>query len=231
MDSAPAPVTPPTDTFAEVARALAHRRGLDDTLQGIVELAVQTVPGADHAAVSLVQGRGRVETVATSDELPCAVDAAQYATGEGPCLEALWDREAVHTPDLAVTDRWPAFAPRAVELGVRSMLSFRLFAEADGTAGLNLYNGRPGAFDEQSVSVGHVFAVHAALAYEHAREVEGLRSALETRTLIGQAQGILMGRHRVRPDVAFDLLRTASQRRNVKLRDVAQQVVETGELA
>ncbi|MDP9434937.1 MAG: GAF and ANTAR domain-containing protein [Actinomycetota bacterium] len=217
-----------TDTLVEVARSLAEQEGLDATLQRIVDLAVRTVPGAEHAGVSLVRSRRVVETPAATGDVVVRVDQVQYETGQGPCLDAIWEQEVVELQDLSATDRWPEFAHRATELGVRSMVSFRLFVERDTSGALNFYSSNAQAFGQEAVRVGHVFAAHAGLAYDHEKQVSGLRRAVESRTLIGQAQGILMAQHRVTADQAFGLLRVASQRRNVKLRDVAQEVVDTG---
>lgn len=220
----------PIDVFAEVARSLAEQDDLTTTLARIVELAVTTVPGSAHAAVSHVHARRRVETVASTDDVCLRVDAAQYETGEGPCLSAIFDQEVVRVDELDGPTPWPAFSVRAVEQGVRSMLSFRLFLEEGTSGALNLYAREPGSFDERSERLGHVFAAHAAVAWDHAREVDGLAAANLTRELIGQAQGILMAQGRLTPVDAFALLRGVSQRQNRKLREVARDVVDTGAL-
>ena len=220
-----------TDVFADVARSLAEQEGLLPTLQRIVELAVETVPGVEQAAVTAVKARRQVSTVAATAEVVRRVDEVQYEVHDGPCLDAVFEQEVVKIDDLSGTDRWPAFSGRAVELGVRSMLAFRLFVEG-GTAGaLNLYSPEPDAFDDDSIRVGQIFAAHAALAWDHEKELEGLRTAVENRTLIGQAQGILMAQRGFGPAEAFEALRYASQHRNVKLRALAQEVVDTGRLS
>lgn len=216
--------------FAEVARSLAEQTGRRDTLRRIVDLATQTVPGAQYAAVSLVESRRKVATVTYTEDICCRVDEVQYETGQGPCLDAIFERDTVLINDLTGTGEWPEFADRAVALGVRSMLSFRLFVEGDTAGALNLYSLDTGAFSETSIATGGVFAAHAAVAWDHAKEVEGLQRAIATREVIGQAQGVLMSSRKITSDVAFDLLRTASQHRNVKLHTVAQEVVDTGTL-
>lgn len=220
----------PIDVFAEVARSLAEHDDLESILQRIVEIAVQTVPGAEFATVSVVRARKHVETVAATDEVCWRVDRVQYETGEGPCLDAIWEDETVKIDDLVDTGRWPQFSDRAAEIGIRSMLSFRLFLQEDTMGALNLYAGKPASFADESVHLGSVFAAHAAVAWDHAKEADGLQAAIVTRTLIGQAQGILMAQRRVTADAAFALLRKASQNRNLKLRDVAQDVVDRGSL-
>ncbi len=218
------------DVFAEVARSLADENTLEATLQRIVEEAVATVHGAEFASVSLVRARREVKTIATTDDLSCRVDEIQYETGEGPCLDAIWDQETVLVNDLSATDRWPKFSAQAAKIGVCSILAFRLFVHEDRMGALNLFASKGNSFTDECRHLGTAFAAHAAVAWDHAREVEGLKAANWTRTLIGQAQGILMAERKITPDAAFTLLREASQRRNVKLRDLAQSVVDTGTL-
>lgn len=213
------------DAFAEVVRSLAEQDGLDATLQRIVDLATQVVPQAQRAAVSLVRAHRQVQTVAPTDGLARHVDQIQYDVGEGPCLDAIWEQEVVRVDDLTSTERWPGFAGRAADAGVLSMLAFRLFVEGDTAGALNLYSDRRHAFDDDAVRLGHVLAAHAGLAYDHAHELEGLRTSNESRNLIGQAQGILMARHGVDADEAFRLLSRRSQNENLKLREVARALV------
>lgn len=220
----------PIDVFAEVARSLSGGDTLEATLDRIVAQAVLTVRGAQFASVSLIRARKQVQTVTATDDVCRRVDAVQYETGEGPCLDAIWDAEMVRVNDLSATDRWPKFAPRASELGICSMLAFRLFVHQDRMGALNLYAGEQNAFTDECARLGAAFAAHAAVAWDHAREVQGLKAANDTRALIGQAQGILMIEQKITAGAAFRLLQEASQRRNVKLRDVAQDVVDTGTL-
>lgn len=220
----------PMDVLAEVARSLSGADTLDATLERIVAEAVRTVRGAEFASVSLIRARRTVETVTASAEVCRRVDEVQYETGEGPCLDAIWDEEMVLVDDLSATDRWPTFAERAADLGICSMLAFRLFVHDDRMGALNLYASSTNSFTEECRHLGAVFAAHAAVAWDHAREVEGLKAANDSRTLIGQAQGILMAERKITPEAAFGLLQEASQRRNTKLRALAQDVVDTGTL-
>lgn len=212
------------EIFAEVARTLLAADSEEATLERICKLAVETIDGCDHAGISLVDGR-RIETRGASDHVPTAVDRIQYAADEGPCLDAIRDHETLHVEDLADEERWPSFAHRAAdETGVRSMLSFRLFAEEETIGALNLYSKDVGAFDEEADRVGAVFAAHAAVAMVGARRAHQMDEAIRSRDTIGQAKGILMAREGISEDEAFDLLRRASQRMNVKLRTVAEQI-------
>jgi GAF domain-containing protein len=206
---------------------------VEETLTKLVEVAVSIIPGCHYAGVTVVR-RGRVETPAATGDVPAAVDAIQYETGEGPCLSAIREHAVFRTGDLARDDRWPAFAgPAVARTGVRSMLAFRLFTEEDTLGALNLYSRQRDAFDDEAVPVGTILAAHAALAFARAREreqISGLQHALTSNRAIGMAIGILMATHRITEAEAFDRLRVASQRSNIRLRDIADEVVRTGQL-
>jgi transcriptional regulator with GAF, ATPase, and Fis domain len=220
---------PNAETFAEVARALLAEEDVQHTLQKIVDLAVETIEGCDHAGITFMKGKN-VSTAAASNDMPQKVDAIQYETGEGPCLDAIREHEIFRTHDLGSETRWPLFSTRAqAETGVTSMLSFRLFVDGDTLGALNLYSKAPDAFDDEACVVGSVFAAHAAVALSTALHDEQMEEALQSRDVIGQAKGILMAREGITADAAFDTLRRASQHLNLKLRDVADQVTHTGE--
>jgi len=127
-------------------------------------------------------------------------------------------------------DRWPDFTRRALDLGIRSMLSFQLYVAEDTLGALNLYSDQAAAFTDESENIGLLFAAHAALAMAGARNHDDLTRALSMRDLIGQAKGILMERHRLTADQAFALLVRASQRTNTKLTDIARNLADTGSL-
>jgi transcriptional regulator with GAF, ATPase, and Fis domain len=216
---------PTPEVFAEVARSLLAQDDVQHTLQRIVDLAVETVEGCDHAGISFLKGRTG-STPASSDDVPPLVDAIQYETGEGPCLDAIRNHEVYRTGDLGKEARWPQFSERAQrETGVTSMLSFRLFVAGDTLGALNLYSKGHDAFDDRAQAVGSVFAAHAAIALATAIHDEQMEEALRSRDVIGQAKGMLMAREGIDADTAFDMLRRASQRLNLKLRDVAARIV------
>ncbi|WP_328475693.1 GAF and ANTAR domain-containing protein [Actinoplanes sp. NBC_00393] len=218
------------ETLSDLARSLQDERDVDDTLTAIVSAAVHTVPGTRYAGITVVQARRAVETRAASDELVRKVDEAQYDTGQGPCLDATWVQQTVRLTDMAAEQRWPEFTRRAAHLGVRSMLSFQLFVTRDNLGALNLYSDEPEAFTDESEYVGLLFAAHAAVALVGAQQHQSLTLAVSMRDLIGQAKGILMERHRISADQAFELLVRASQRTNTKLAEIARVLTETGEL-
>ena len=217
------------EIFAEVARSLLAQEDVQHTLQRIVDLAVDTIGGCDHAGVTFIKAKD-LSTAASSSDVPLKVDAIQYETGEGPCLDAIRHQEVYRTGDLASETRWPRFANRAQkETGVTSMLCFRLFVDGDTLGALNLYSKAADAFDDEAIKVGSVFAAHAAVALSSALHDEQMEEALQSRDLIGQAKGILMARERIGPDEAFDMLRRASQRLNLKLRDIAREIAESAQ--
>lgn len=214
------------ETFAAVARVLLEDRGVGPTLERICHLAVQTVDGCETAGVSIVEG-SRITSRTTTDDLPLVVDEIQSDTQEGPCIDAIKESEVFITGSLSEERRWPKFAARAHEAtGIESILSLRLFAREDTMGSLNLYSTRRDAFDEQDVAVGSVFAAHAAVALSSARREAQLAEKVDSREVIGMAIGMIMGQHHATEAEAFDILRRASQRTNVKLRDVASQVVQ-----
>jgi len=225
---ASAPEEPQPEVFAEMARSLLAEGDVQTTLQRIVELAVETIDGCDHAGVTVLHA-GVFSTPASSDDVPVKVDAIQYETGEGPCVDAIRDHEVFKTGDLGHETRWPAFSARAQrETGVTSMMGFRLFVAGDTLGALNLFSKVTDAFDDAASASGSVFAAHAAIALSTALHDEQMSQALESRDIIGQAKGILMAKEGVTADEAFDMLRRASQRLNVKLRKLAEDVARTG---
>ncbi len=214
--------------FAGVAQNLMSRRDLQHTVEGVVEAAVALVSGCEYAGVMTLSG-GRVESPAVSSELVIVCDKAQLDAGEGPCLTALHQHgPPIQVDDLAEEPRWPRFARTAAQIGMRSMLSCALEVGRPGGAALNMYSTRPAAFDADSVQIGRIFAMHASMAMARAALEEQLRQAVESRAGIGQAIGILMERHRVTSEQAFEMLRVASQNMNIRLRELAEHVVRTG---
>jgi GAF domain-containing protein len=224
------------DQVAVLARELATQPDLASTLQAIVERASRSIDGAEFAAITVkTSGGDTYRTVASSDELPVQVDQLQYDAGQGPCLTALEQTATCWSDDVAIDKRWPVFGPAAEKLtGVRSMLSHPLFLEEDDSLGaLNLYSKKPAAFTEDSMSALIVLATHSAIAMARAAAQEqshNLKLALTSNRTIGIAIGILMTKHLITSDQAFDALRVASQHAHRKLADIAYDVVHTGEL-
>ena len=219
--------------LSEVARALFATGSVDGSLQLTVRLAVVTIDGCDAAGVFSVRD-ARVITAAASDPIVVELDELQFATDEGPCLDAVAAGGSSYASDLADDPRWPQFGPAAARAGIRSALAFRLSERP--ISALNLYARLPAAFGATDRAKGLIFATLAGLALDAAGEraddqerFANLHEALRTRELIGQAQGILIERERITGDQAFDVLRRASQHLNIKVREVARTLIETGD--
>ncbi|MBA3233542.1 MAG: GAF and ANTAR domain-containing protein [Propionibacteriales bacterium] len=213
--------------FADLAMAL-HDHDVEETLNDIAEFARKGLE-CDHAGLHITIGR-RVETAAASDQLIKRAGEMQSEVGEGPCLDAVWEHDTFVVRDTATDDRWPVFGPMAADLGLHSILSVRLYDDAQTLGALNLYSTNVREFDSDDVALAHIFGSHASVALSSARKQEGLRRAVDARHLIGLAQGILMERFGLDVDQAFSVLRRYSQDNNVKLRDVAEHVIETRSL-
>ncbi|MEX0868839.1 MAG: GAF and ANTAR domain-containing protein [Nitriliruptoraceae bacterium] len=215
---------------ADIACQLAAADDLDELLQRIVDLGEAYLEGCDGVSMMLIRKGGEIMSPAYSSEVAYQSDLAQYRNDEGPCLEALREHETIVIDDLETEQRWPDYRAEALALGVRAMISFRLFIHADTMGALDFYSGSPHAFDDHSRALGQVFASHAAVAMKAAIAEVGLNAALQTRDLIGQAKGILMARGSLDAAAAFARLRQVSQARNVALRDLAEEVTRTGHL-
>jgi GAF domain-containing protein len=171
-------------------------------------------------------------TVASSDRRASLVDEIQYGHDEGPCLRALATGQVVLVDDLADDDRWGGYRMPALGHGVRSSLSLPLRADDALIGALNLYATGPRAFGPAEQLLGRRFAEEASRALELAVRLAErselsahLQAALASRAVIDQALGIIIGQNRCTVDEAFELLRSISQNRNVKLRDIAAEMV------
>jgi hypothetical protein len=199
---------------------------LDHTLSRITTAAVEVLPGVHYASITVKHADGRLETVAPTDEMLLGVDAAQYELGEGPCYDAAVDATYVSSPNLAADERFRRYAAMAVEAGIRAQAGVRLFETPKPSAqgALNLYSRDVGSFTDMSV-VSQLFAHQSAMALDYAREVENLQEAVRTRQAVGRAVGIVMERYGLTEERAFAFLARVSQTRNVKLREVAAEIV------
>lgn len=215
------------DQLAEMARSLEHEDGTQETLQLAVSVATGIIDACDLAGISIADRKG-VRTRAASDDSVLAMHELQYQLGEGPDVQTLRDQETVYCPDLSTDERWPRWGPRVMqELGVRSVVSYRLFTTSDTLGALNLFSRTPNAFDGEDIDNGLALAAHVAVAVAEEQNDERLHSALVSRTVIGQAQGILMERFGLSAEHAFQILIRFSTHQNVKLHRVASQLVAT----
>lgn len=215
--------------LSELARQMHAEPDMAALLRRITDASVIEVDGADHAGISLIEGK-LVRTEAATGDVMSSLDQLQYQLQQGPCLSSLREQITVRSDDLRHEDRWPKFAAAAIEHGVHSMLAVQLFVDGDNLGALNLYANNPNAFTDHDESTAMLLAAHAAIAMKGNQDATNLRIALQSRDIIGQAKGILMERYKIGPAEAFDLLAMASQRTNRKLRDVADALDTTGEL-
>ncbi|MET8585526.1 GAF and ANTAR domain-containing protein [Streptomyces collinus] len=219
--------------MATMARDLLAQESVGATLERITASATELVEGCDAAGILILHGR-QVETLAPTDQVVVDSDQLQERLREGPCFDAAHNHLGERVFRIADftdhTQRWPAYAPPARELGLGSMMGFLLYTDDEDLGALNLYSHRPGAFTQASETVGWLLASHAAVAFSGARTHAQMQQAIATRHTIGEAMGILMGAHHLTEEQAFDVLRRYSQENNIKLRDVARRVCEKGNL-
>jgi GAF domain-containing protein len=216
--------------FAKLAEALQAAPTPAATAQEIVEFVREQLD-ANHAGLTLIRARRRLETVAATDELVEHADRLQYELDEGPCRDSSWHRETLLSSDLATDRRWPEWATKVCGLGVASVLAVELTTVEDRRIGsINVYWTHRRDFSADDVAFANIFARHAALALSMSMNEAGLNTALDTRKLIGQAQGILMERYHLDEARAFEVLRRYSQDHNVKLRRVAEHLIATRRL-
>lgn len=207
---------------------------LESFLTALTHLAVHEMsgePGQVLCGIMLLR-RKRVGTVVSSSQDARVLDELQYDLRDGPCLAAARNHVEVQVPDLGVDDRWPRYAQHVLPHGIRSVLAVPLDLPDGDAAALNFYSTRPAAFGIREVQAAREYAVHAsgalALAAKMARyreETENLLEAMKARTTIDLAVSIIMGQNRCSQEEAFGILRSASNNRNIKLREVAAGVI------
>lgn len=217
------------EAFRELASRIHSSEDYEDTLTRISRAAAETIASCDAASISTMEPSGPVSHGIT-DPLADLGDQIQYEEGEGPCLDAAMRDRWIHTADMAEAERWPRSSRRLVdELGVRSMFSCRLALDAAPSqtlGGLNLYSRQPDGFTEEEQLLAILLSSLGAVVVDASRQQANLRAAIESRQVIGEAIGILRAQGNVSSDDAFEMLSKASQRMNVKLRDLARQIAD-----
>jgi GAF domain-containing protein len=219
---------PPSDVaraLTDVATSINAHRTLEETLDAIVHAARVSVPGFDYVGISTVHGKDSIETRAATGQLVWDLDEVQYSLGEGPCYASLTDAPVVSAEHLRADQRWPRYVPEAIRRGVRSQLAYRLSSGDRMLGGLNFYSTRSDTFADGATAFGELFARHATVALGRSLTEHHLNLALSTRGLIGQAIGLTMAKFGISSDRAFQYLVRASSTSNIKLRDIAQEVV------
>ncbi|TWD81363.1 ANTAR domain-containing protein [Kribbella amoyensis] len=187
------------------------------------------MPGA-AGSVLLCHRRRLVPTAASDPEL-LAADRAQAEYDEGPSVDVLKGTAAAFAADLRTAPAWPVWAPRAVELGWRTMLSLRLTSRAGHLLGVfTVAHTEPGVLGPAVAEHALTLATHLSVGLDTARIQENLRLAQDAQARVGQATGILMERFGLDADQAFRVLRRYSQDTHRKLHLVAEEVISNGGL-
>jgi GAF domain-containing protein len=217
--------------LSELAGLLLSTESFEELLQGVAELSVRVIEPVATCGITLAQD-DRVITAASADALACQLDEQQYEHESGPCLQSLASGEVVEAVDLATEERWEDYPTVAMAHGILAILSTPLIVEGKPVGVLNLYARAPRAFSKVDRQLAGLLAGQAAIAvtaalrhYDEVTLSDHLRIALSSRSVIDQAIGIVMAQRRCDPETAFATLRTISQRRNIKLRTVAADLV------
>jgi GAF domain-containing protein len=223
--------SPLTGSLAALSKFFVGDGTLQDTLTRVADLTVEAVEPAALAGITMIV-EGRHRTAVFTDELSPEIDQSQYDSGQGPCLEAFRELKITQIQSTLQDGPWPEFRRSAAEHGIGSTASFPLVVNKTGIGALNLYARAEHAFNSHDIETASLFASQAAIvlanaqAYWDARELSsGLSEAMKHRAVIEQAKGMLMATQGCDEDTAFDMFTRASQRENVKLRDIARRIV------
>jgi GAF domain-containing protein len=224
--------SPLGESLAALSRFFVSDSTIKETLERVTELCQKAIPATAFIGITLMI-EGRPRTAIYTDESSPEVDQTQYDTGRGPCLDAFRHNQVYRIDSTLADGPWPEFRKAAASRDILSTLSVPLSMEHGSVGALNLYSLAESGFDEHDQEMAAQFASHAAVvlanadAYWDARELsERLDQAMQSRSIIEQAKGMLMGAQRRTADEAFDILVKASQRENIKLRDIAARIVE-----
>ena len=220
------------ESMAALSRLSSGRWELEDLLAEVASFAVKAIPGAEGAGLTLLEA-GRADTIVKSALFVEAIDDIQYGLGEGPCISAAEARRTMRSGSLGTDPRWPRFGPGADRLGVHSVLSLPLIAGDVVVGAMNVYAHAPDSFDERSEELGKLFAVPAAIAVQNAqilaqtrRLAVSLHAALTSQEVIDQAVGIMRARNGISADEAYAWLRQRSQHEQIRVNEVAADVVQ-----
>ena len=218
-------------TFRAMAEVVYSGESYDSVYDSLCQSAVEFVDGCDHASLML-RRHGRVQTVGASDELARVIDELERALEQGPCLDAIDDSEPDQhiCPDLTTGSRWPELAATLLErTPVRGMAGFRIRQDGQKVGALNVFSDEAGALTQHSLDQAIMLTAFASVtlaALDRGEEATTLRRGLESNREIGKAIGLLMAMHDIDDDQAFQMLSTVSQEMNIKLAQVASQVID-----
>ncbi|HYR61773.1 MAG TPA: GAF and ANTAR domain-containing protein [Actinomycetota bacterium] len=230
-----------THSLTALSTLLLKEETLESTLERVAQLAADLLLGADAASVTNADTKGPFRTASSTHDAVADLDASQYRLGEGPCLAAIRERQVFQIDSMRDESRWERFCALATEAGIASVLAVPLAVPLAGDSvlgAINFYARQANAFSDTDRSLASLFSAQAAVAAanavsyadaqaERALLARRLQDALHSRAVIDQAVGILMERERLTPEDAFQMLRSASQKLNVKLRVIAAEIVES----
>jgi GAF domain-containing protein len=210
--------------------SLADVTESEEAIDKIVLVAVDTI-GTHFGGITLIHDHGkRFETVGSTHPSVINADRLQYELREGPCVEASLQSRSFASASLADDPRWPAWGPQVSALGFGSVLSSAIHGRGQRIGALNLYGEAGTQFDSADLETAQMFAHQASIVLGFVLHEAHLLQALETRSIVGQAQGILMQRFKIGPGTAFALLRRYSMDTNTRVREIAEYVIETRDL-
>lgn len=232
-----APQEPLAQSLSALSRFFVGDGTMQETLMRVAHFAEQAVPATAMTGITMLVD-GRAKTAVFTDEAAPEIDSAQYETGIGPCLDAFRHGRIVRIDDTTKDDQWVPFSEAAAAFGVRSTLSIPLVANHEGLGAMNLYSRTPNGFSDKDEEVAAQYGVQAAIVLANAQAYwdahllsQNLAAAMQSRAVIEQAKGILMGVQRCSADEAFQILVRASQRENRKLREIADDIVSRAQYA
>ena len=219
-------------SFTELARALARHESVPDALQSILALILRVVPDCHAASVTVLDEKSEPSTIMATSAETYEMDRRQYVLRDGPCMDAARRQQVNRWSLQEARQRWPDFTRLAEEMGLRSYLSAGLSWEGAVLGALNLSSRDTAGFDQVDERMLALFTAPATAAivvtsrYSKARDLAAqLEQALQSRAVIDQAIGIVMAESRCDPAEAFAVLGRASNNRNMKLRDLATEIV------
>jgi GAF domain-containing protein len=217
------------NAFAQFAVELHASGGVEETVEAVVGFALHALD-CSYAGVAIA-GRGRKpEIPAVTDPVVAEIYRAQLISGNGPMTVCMKESVPILVTDTALDERWPEWSAQVRALGVRSVFDVPLKTAAGTVGVMGLYSDKPDAFNVDDQAIAHILARHATIAIANARHDATMIQAIDARKLVGQAMGILMERFDLDSDRAFEVLKRYSQDNNQKLRDVAQNLVDTRQL-
>jgi GAF domain-containing protein len=225
----------PRDAFAELAMITVDAGPPEQALRRIAGLAKQTLAGVEDVSLTIVE-HGLPRSVVFTGQLAVDLDERQYELGFGPCLDAAKTGQTIVLDTRTDDSSYREFARLALRAGVRHTLSLGMPIAQRSVGGLNIYSTAEDPFSQPFLDDAQVFAGYAAVAVNNvtsyakaANEAGHLIRAIESRAVIEQAKGIVIARDRCTPDEAFDILKRISQQQNVKLRELAQSIVDAAQ--